>query len=184
MEDLIREVCKVWWPEWQGIAIARIYYWRAVKEKQFNDIDSFLVEIKENRVVTLSCQKMNEDQIIESIEVKMIHPFGLKERKERSLPLERKKWRQFSKEEIWAYSKQVGDHNLIHLNEKPVVQGFLLLKHLVETFTQAEEYQISFYSPAVAEEDICLHTQGQSFCGYGETAIYFTGTAGKRRNEA
>lgn len=183
MEALIREICKVWRPEWQGIAIARINYWRTMKEQESNYIDSFSVEVKENRIVTLLCQKIHEDQIVESLEVKMLHPLGLKEKKERSLPAEKKNWRQFSKEEIWAYSRQVGDHNRIHLSEKPVVQGFLLLKHLVETFHQAEEYQISFYSPALAEEKIYLHTQEESFCGYGETDIYFTGTAGKRRNE-
>lgn len=184
MEALIQEICKVWRPEWQGIAIARIYYWRAIKEQQFDHIDSFFVEVKANRSITLSCKKMHEDQIVESIEVKMIHPRGWKEKKERLLPVERKKWRNFSKTEVWAYSKRVGDHNLIHLTENPVVQGFLLLGHLADTFPQAEEYRISFCSPALAEEDIYLHTQDQTFCGYGETTIYFTGTAGKRRNEA
>lgn len=183
MEDLIRKACGIWKAEWQGIFIGRIYYLRSKRGRRKIGPEEVSIETKENRIVTITCRKESEGQIVEELKTVMIYPVMRREHRKKTVPSTGSIWRNFSKGEIWSFSRKTEDHNPIHLNEKPVVQGFLLLEHIVATFPNKEEYQISFHSPVLADENIYLQIQGESFSGYGKRDLYFTGTAEKRRNE-
>lgn len=183
MEDLIQKTCTIWKPEWQGILIGRIYYWWLPNDQKGIQPEEISIEWKENRLIAITCRKKSGERVVAELKTLMLHPSGKKESRENPIPLNGSIWRNFSKEEVWSFSRKTGDQNLIHLSEKPIVQGFLLLEHLTATFPNREKYQISFHSPVLADENIYLQIQGESFYGYGNKELHFTGTAEKRRNE-
>lgn len=183
MEDLIRKTCRIWEPKWQGVLIGRIHYWRLKRDKEINKSYELDTEIKENRMIWITCQKRSGDQIVEELKTMIFHSVKGGGKRKKSIPSKGVFWRKFLKEEIWKFSQRVGDHNFIHLDEQPIVQGFFILEQIIETFRQFNEYQVTFHSAIRADERIYLCVKEGKIFGYSKNGLHFTGMVGKRRNE-
>lgn len=73
---------------------------------------------------------------------------------------------QFSKAEITNYLSQVQDTNPIHKGEKPVVPGILLLAFLYDNWKAASvNWEVRFYSPCFAEEEISWYASEKQITG-------------------
>lgn len=84
------------------------------------------------------------------------------------------KWRLFTREEIEAFSLEVGDRNIIHLVENPVVQGMLLLNSLYTWLARPlRRLEIKFVAPVYAGEMIYLEVTAARVCGYCENREVF-----------
>jgi len=70
-----------------------------------------------------------------------------------ALPDGAKKWRRFTKEEIFAFSRDVADVNTIHLTQRPIVQGMLLFKEFCRDFGD-RTLTMKFIASAYAEEQL------------------------------
>lgn len=82
-------------------------------------------------------------------------------------------WRTFHKREIYDFSQRVGDINAIHLTERPVVQGLLILETITKYFTDFREIEIKFIKPIYAEEPVYLESTEAGIIAYSNNAKVF-----------
>ncbi|AGF58787.1 hypothetical protein B0P06_002891 [Clostridium saccharoperbutylacetonicum] len=81
--------------------------------------------------------------------------------------------RTVSKEEIVEFSKYTNDKNLIHLNDKPIVQGLIILMHLSRLVEGSSEITIKFINPIYSDEDIYIKKEHDTILGYVDNALCF-----------
>ena len=75
-------------------------------------------------------------------------------------------WKTISKEEIVEFSKYTNDKNLIHLNDKPIVQGLIILMYLSRLVKGLSEITIKFINPIYSDEDIYIKKEQDTILGY------------------
>lgn len=82
----------------------------------------------------------------------------------------------FSKQEIYDFSNRINDQNPIHLNEKPIVQGLLLLQKIHESLQQPKQLQLKFLKPVYANELLYLKREKNSLEGYSAAGLCLKGS--------
>ena len=82
-------------------------------------------------------------------------------------------WKTISKEEIVEFSKYTKDKNLIHLEDKPVVQGLLILMKLSKLIKESKEITIKFINPIYSDEDIYIKKEHNAILGYVNNVLCF-----------
>ncbi len=92
-----------------------------------------------------------------------------------SMPKDAQVWRSFTKEAIYAFSKEANDANPIHLTERPIVQGLLLLRTLANYFGDIHSLEMKFIKPLYADQIVYLQKRNGSFIGYNEQEMIFKG---------
>lgn len=80
----------------------------------------------------------------------------------------------FSKEEVYAFSKETGDRNRIHLTDHPVVQGVYLLRTAAERVPDASRIDVKFVEPSYAEESLMWGYDGRDYVLYADGFIKAT----------
>jgi hypothetical protein len=68
-------------------------------------------------------------------------------------------WKIFRREEIIDFAEKTGDLNPIHLTERPVVQGLLILDTFYETCHHPDLLSINFLMPIHADEPVYLEEE-------------------------
>lgn len=68
-------------------------------------------------------------------------------------------WKTYSRESVIQFAKETGDMNPIHLAERPVVQGLLLLKDLAAYGNDPDFLSMTFSSPLYVGEPIYLEEE-------------------------
>jgi len=68
-------------------------------------------------------------------------------------------WKTYSREAVIQFAKETGDMNPIHLAERPVVQGLLLLKDLADYENDPDFISMTFSSPLYVGEPIYLEEE-------------------------
>lgn len=157
MKEIVKALCEIWNPSWQGLVIGKLVY-----TKGNRSTGPYEWKLREGKAVKVEIRNAAG----ESIEMTLL-PF---KGKKNSSPIERKGrfLHTFSKEEVHAFSKNLGDHNEIHLNDHPIVSGFQLLSLLMNEI-EGRVYQISFYAPLYSGEDFYIEEKGKVILGYGVT---------------
>lgn len=83
-------------------------------------------------------------------------------------------------EEIYEFSKDIGDLNEIHFLERPVVQGMLLIRHLDEYFKSLKyEYtimNIRFIKPLYSGESTSIVLESKEFMVYKDNKLILKGS--------
>lgn len=74
----------------------------------------------------------------------------------------------FTKEEVYAFSKETGDENKIHLTDHPVVQGMLLLRTAACAHEDLKRLDVKFVEPSYAEEDLMWGSNGRELVLYAD----------------
>ena len=82
-------------------------------------------------------------------------------------------WTTISKEEIVEFSQYTFDINLIHLDDKPIVQGLIILMHLANLVKGLSEITIKFINPIYSEEDIYIKKEKNTILGYVNNILCF-----------
>ena len=82
-------------------------------------------------------------------------------------------WNKISKEEVYKFSKLIGDENYIHLTNKPVVQGMFLLNEIIKEICNFKELEIKFTKPIFADEEIFLQKGEESILAYSNNKLCF-----------
>jgi hypothetical protein len=82
-------------------------------------------------------------------------------------------WTTISKEEIAEFSQYTNDINLIHLDDKPIVQGLIILMHLTNLVKELSEITIKFINPIYSEEDIYIKKEKDAILGYVNNILCF-----------
>lgn len=84
---------------------------------------------------------------------------------------EKQYWRSFSRKEILQFSQETNDKNSIHLTDRPVVQGLMILTHLCnENIISAK---IKFINKILCDEKIYLSQKDDLIIGYVNNIICF-----------
>ena len=149
---MIRQLCRVWKPEWQGMVMAELVY-RPGKDGPLERT------IQEGRLVRVMLSRGQEG---EEMKISLLPRKG----EPRSFPKERHGtyWRTFSAEEVEACSKALGDHNTIHQGKHPVVSGFQLLLALEKSIHGALRFR--FHAPIYAGDPIYLEKEKGKWMAY------------------
>ena len=74
----------------------------------------------------------------------------------------------FTKEEVYAFSKETGDENKIHLTDHPVVQGMLLLRTAACAHEDLKRLDVKFVEPSYAEEELMWGSNGRELVLYAD----------------
>ena len=82
-------------------------------------------------------------------------------------------WQTISKEEIVEFSKYTNDKNLIHLEDKPIVQGLMILMDLSKLIKESKEITIKFINPIYSNEDIYIKNEHNAILGYVNNVLCF-----------
>lgn len=80
----------------------------------------------------------------------------------------------FSKEEVYAFSKETGDENKIHLTGHPVVQGMLLLRTAACRLDRLSRLDVKFLEPSYAEENLMWGYNGREYVLYADGFVKAT----------
>ena len=78
-----------------------------------------------------------------------------------------------SKEEIVEFSKYTNDKNLIHLEDKPIVQGLIILMDLSKLIKESNKITIKFINPIYSNEDIYIKKEHNAILGYVNNVLCF-----------
>jgi len=82
-------------------------------------------------------------------------------------------WTTISNEEVVEFSKYTNDINLIHLDDKPIVQGLIILMHLSSLIGRLSELTIKFINPIYSNEDIYIKKEHDTILGYVNNVLCF-----------
>ena len=82
-------------------------------------------------------------------------------------------WKKITNEEIYEFSKLTGDKNYIHLVDKPVVQGMLILNEIIKNIDEFKELEIKFINPIFGEEEIFLEKDKRNILAYSNNKLCF-----------
>ena len=178
MEKLIRQLCTFWQDDWQGIYLVKIHYEQTKTDDNFSEV-SYQKSFTTDRILTFTSKKVQNGKPLQKLTAYMIKPLGIKSSSASATSCQDTVlWRSFSAEEVWAYSKNVGDHNQIHLGNRPIVQGFFLFEEIIRTFPAIQNCRITFHTPVRADTPIFLtHCQKSGkFQGHYKRTLYFSGT--------
>jgi len=74
----------------------------------------------------------------------------------------------FTKEEVYAFSRETGDENKIHLTDHPVVQGMLLLRTAACAHEDLKRLDVKFVEPSYAEEELMWGSNGRELVLYAD----------------
>ena len=74
----------------------------------------------------------------------------------------------FSKEDVYAFSKETGDENKIHLTDHPVVQGMLLLRTAACKLDKLTRLDVKFTEPSYAEEELYWGFNNREYVLYAD----------------
>lgn len=108
-----------------------------------------------------------------------IYLVDFKTSKEKLIPREEKIisslefWNNISKEKIVEFSKYTNDKNLIHLEDKPIVQGLMILMELAKLIKESNEITIKFIRPIYSDEDIYIKNEHNAILGYVNNVLCF-----------
>lgn len=158
--SIMRSLCQVWKPEWQGLVMAELAY-LAGHRKSAGTCD---ITIKEGRLIRLRavCPESGESMTM------ILLPQKLGEvKKEKNGEY----WRTFSSEAVRKFSQDLGDHNEIHQGEHPIVSGFQLLVSLQQDFSFLSG-RIRFYAPVKAGEAVYIEKTETGYIGYTEQRCF------------
>ncbi|MBP2632017.1 MAG: hypothetical protein H6Q70_2645 [Firmicutes bacterium] len=138
-----------------------------------------IVEKETSRFMIISSNMYEDDTLIAKLSMTLFLNVTVRNLDETSvIPEEVTPWKTFSKQEIYDFSKAVGDANTIHLTEKPVVQGLLILKNIKESFAKFNTIEIKFMKPIYAGNPIYVEPKGKIFTGYSNHAKVFQAVIG------
>lgn len=164
--------------KYSGSYIAKIKY--EVYENDSNNPEKFITKVEqENKslsIITIGGYK--EGSLLAKLTVILfIGSF----RKLDNVIIENTKkfkvWRTISKEEIYEFSRITKDLNFIHLTEKPIVQGLLILKFIISYMKNEIEnfkkIEIRFTSPIYAEDEILINKIKNNIFGYSNCRLSF-----------
>lgn len=84
-----------------------------------------------------------------------------------------KHFRKITKDEVYKFSKYTGDINSIHLTDKPVVQGLLILMHLEKYIKEGKNIEVKFISLLYADTSIYISESENTILGYSENKLCF-----------
>ena len=82
-------------------------------------------------------------------------------------------WTTISKDEVAEFSKYTNDINNIHMLDKPIVQGLLILMHLSILIKEFRTTTIKFIRPIYAEDDIYIKKVKNTILGYVNNILCF-----------
>ena len=80
-------------------------------------------------------------------------------------------WRKFTRSEVIDFSRDTKDKNKIHLMDKPVVQGLLIMSYLCDENIKTAE--IKFIHEIYCDEDIYIFKDNNIIYGYVNNILCF-----------
>ena len=154
MMTIIRALCRVWKPEWQGMVMAELSYAAGERTAPLD------IQVKEGRLVKIVASYGESG---ERMEMLLFPTQG----NDRFYQVERKgdRWKSFDAQEVRKFSSSLGDHNEIHQGDHPIVSGFQLLAELRQ-LEAAPAMKIRFHSSIYAGEKVYLKKEGDTWLGY------------------
>lgn len=160
---------------YQGAFIGKISY-SADKDKAQNaeKITYEYGQVKENAfmyILPILGHAEGETEPVEKFTVTLIKPSD-KEKEIKRTPASEyenpEEFCQFSKEEVYTFSRETGDQNKIHLTEHPVVQGMLLLRTAAVKLQDVSRLDVKFVEPSYAEENLMWAYAGREYVMYAD----------------
>lgn len=154
-------------------------YISKIKLEQYGKIRNtpchVIIEKETSRFLIISSNMYDDnDQIVAKLSMTLFLNVVVSNLTETSIiPKEVVPWKTFSKQEIYDFSKAVGDANTIHLTEKPVVQGLLILKNIQESIEAFNTIEIKFTKPIYAGNPIYIESNGKNLTGYSNHVKVF-----------
>lgn len=149
MEVLIREVCKVWRPHWNGIFLARAVWEQGENKNSYENTDP-MTTVSEKRRVLIHTENSQESLKVYLLPSKA---FPIQTAGCLGSPLY---WDCFSRSMIVDFCHSIGDKNSLHSQVPAIVPGLLILQKLVAFLPPVEMLQISFHSPIYENDKIYL----------------------------
>lgn len=139
------------------------------------------VEVKSlkqtSQFVILKACGLNQEQLVATLTVVLIQR-DLTEECLNDLELinDVKNCLSISKEEVYEFSKLIGDQNFIHLTDYPVVQGLLLLDKVQEVIEDIRQIEMKFIKPVYADDPIYLIQGLNQMKGYSRQKLSIIAT--------
>ncbi|WP_110953714.1 hotdog family protein [Anaerosinus massiliensis] len=153
--------------------IAKVNYQRYAENR--TTVPQVAVEKETSRFQVLSAAVYDaKQQLIAKLSMTLFLHVTIQSLDEKSgVPDKAVAWKTFHKREIYDFSQRVGDINTIHLTERPVVQGLLILETIAQYFTAFREIEIKFMKPIYAEDPVYLESTETGMIGYSDNAKVF-----------
>lgn len=156
MKEIIRKICTVWKPSWDGKVMGRISYTEGKRPSV-----SYTEKVREGRIISVTLSGDGGEKL-------SLLLFPLKEAERKEAPAGGTPLCSFSAEEVRAYSTALGDHNGIHQTERPIVSGFQILEALREAYG-GKEISVSFHAPLRSGEILYTVKEGNKISGYTDS---------------
>ncbi|MDD5793246.1 hypothetical protein ACTNDG_04685 [Clostridium sp. HCP1S3_B4] len=118
-------------------------------------------EVKKNKnisIIEIACFCNND--IFEKMTVTIVLNCNMNNKKKdisNNFHVNENEYIQFSKKDIEEFSFLVSDMNPIHLEEKAVVQGMLIIKRIIDNYNISNGFNIRFLNPAYEMEKIYMY---------------------------
>ncbi len=159
MEEIIRALCSLWKPEWQGMVMGELRYRRGA------DVGGpYRVTASGRRIVRVAADSDGG----EHMELLL---FPYKETSGKVVPEKGVPWRVFSAEEVRRCSRALGDHNGLHQTDRPVVSGFQIALALSGE-AQASSFRLRFHQPIRSGETVYLLREGNRMQGMTDVLCF------------
>lgn len=160
---------------YQGAFIGKISY--TVDREKAEAADSITYEygdVKENAfmyILSILGKVEGEETPVEKMTITLVKASDKEKeikRVEKTDYEDEKPFHTFTKEEVYAFSKETGDENKIHLTDHPVVQGMLLLRTAACAHEDLKRLDVKFVEPSYAEEELMLGSNGRELVLYAD----------------
>lgn len=153
-------------------------YITKVKLEQYGEIKEkdcqVVIEKATSRFQILSSSMYDHDKLLAKLSMVLFLNVKMNKLDETSIiPAGAVIWKTFSNQEVYNFSKVVGDANTIHLTKKPIVQGLLILKNIKEYVGAFNSIEIKFTKPIYAGNPIYMEANGKILTGYSNQAKVF-----------
>lgn len=146
---------------------------KAIEEKCFYKVNIEKANYRFSKIVSEAYYNNN---LLSKLTIDLVHYKAIKEeikviKKEKIDFLEY--WMTISKDEVYEFNKYTNDINYIHMLDKPIVQGLLILMHLSELIKEFKAITIKFIRPIYSEEDIYIKKEEDKILGYVKNILCF-----------
>lgn len=166
---------------YQGAFIGKISYTAEKEAAEKAEVITYEYgQVKENAfmyILTVLGHAEGMEEPVEKFTVTLIKPSDKEKELKRTEALKYEnpqEFHQFSKEEVYAFSKETGDENKIHLTDHPVVQGILLLRTAAMKLDGASRLDVKFVEPSYAEENLMWALNGREYVLFADGYVKAT----------
>lgn len=151
----------------------KLEIFNAIEEKCSYKVNIEKINYRFSKIVS---EAYSEDNLLSKLTIDLFHYKDIKEehntRKEEKIDI-LEYWITISKEEVYEFSKYTKDINYIHILDKPIVQGLLILMQLFALINDPKIITIKFIRPIYSDEDIYIKKEKDKILGYVKNKLCF-----------